>query len=889
MSEVSADMNRNLAPGGTEPFHHYVGISNLDQIATPADRVCVLNILGQESRLVTPISHVFSGGNVVFGTSPGRSGQVLPTDLGDIPVYNDVREGLAAGHAFDTGVVYLPPSAVRDGVAELTRVNPGLRKIIIVTEKVAVNDAREIRAIAQARRVDIFGANGLGVADSWNRIRIGGALGGDDPDGALVKGSIAIFSNSGNFTSTIAAYLASAGWGTTTLVSSGKDVYIHFAAPEFLHAFENDRRSKAAVLYVEPGGYYEQALRSDKPIVACVVGRWKARLTRAVGHAGAMAGSGDDAFAKEKWFLEQFGCDAPFTPDNPVCSARGALVLNIAHIPAALDAVMKLRGEQPDFAARGDLSLKAWFGNNQGLPLPDFLDQPVIAAPDPYAQQIRRLGEEIGARFIRQSMRETSGATQLDARTQSARLHGVSVLEAASSGFSANLALALLRERPDEDVVGAIDAALCAFASLPADARDAVETVRRSGNAPNLLMAVAASCLGPLQIQSARQATDLLVDHLFGIRDRQQVIDSLSGDETLLQAEAEAGAAAMMAALRQCPGAQDLVKFLDELPGLPSPRLALAAVCAHAAEGALRRRRISRQTANALPWHIALAARMIASLGPETATANVGSGGFASVIGARLAGMPTSRDFDRRLAVLVGLLVTNGPGTISALGAKGAVSADGPETPARIQLNKAYVGFLSHAGFAHGGNGFEGVRFLLDCFEGVAIGDPSRPDPDIDLQQVAARFVAGYRADKAARSGSGTRSIIPGVNHPVFRGKAVNSDPREAHVWDFGVTEGRYNLFHAFYRQLVEELFQQGATPNVFCVNVDGVIAAELLAIFWPMLRDGGMTNADLETAAFAVFLVARIIGSAAEIEDHANRGRDMDMRTPNENCRFVA
>ena len=48
-------------------------------VATREDRVCVLNILGGESRQVTPVSHAFSGGNVVFGTSPGRRGQVLPT------------------------------------------------------------------------------------------------------------------------------------------------------------------------------------------------------------------------------------------------------------------------------------------------------------------------------------------------------------------------------------------------------------------------------------------------------------------------------------------------------------------------------------------------------------------------------------------------------------------------------------------------------------------------------------------------------------------------------------------------------------------------------------------------------------------------------------------
>ena len=65
-------------------------------------------------------------------------------------------------------------------------------KIVIVTEKIAVHDAREIRAIGQSYGIDILGANSLGVADSWNRVRIGGALGGDNPGESLIKGSIAL-------------------------------------------------------------------------------------------------------------------------------------------------------------------------------------------------------------------------------------------------------------------------------------------------------------------------------------------------------------------------------------------------------------------------------------------------------------------------------------------------------------------------------------------------------------------------------------------------------------------------------------------------------------------------------------------------------------------------
>ena len=90
---------------GVGDFKYYVGLSSLTQIASRDDRVCVLNIMGGESSEVTPVSHAYSGGNVVFGTAPGKGGAVLETPIGNIPVYNSVREGLVAGHRFNCGVV----------------------------------------------------------------------------------------------------------------------------------------------------------------------------------------------------------------------------------------------------------------------------------------------------------------------------------------------------------------------------------------------------------------------------------------------------------------------------------------------------------------------------------------------------------------------------------------------------------------------------------------------------------------------------------------------------------------------------------------------------------------------------------------------------------------
>lgn len=896
---------------GVGDFKYFVGISSLAQIATREDRVCVLNILGGESSDVTPVSHAYSGGNVVFGTSPGRRGQVLETPIGKVPVYNNVREGLDDGHRFNCGVVYLPPSGARDGVAELSRVNPDLRKIFIVTEKMSVHDSREIRAMGQANGIDIFGGNSLGVADSWNHVRIGGALGGDDPDEALKKGSVAIFSNSGNFTSTIATYLRMAGWGTTTLISSGKDVYIQFAAPEFAFALANDARSKAAVLYSEPGGYYELDAGFNKPIVACVVGRWKKKLTRAVGHAGAMGGGDDDAEAKERWFMEKVGVEGVFTPEKPFHSARGALVTNIAHIPAALTAVMKENATRPDFAPEGSLALKPWFGSNRGLALPRELDLPVVEAIPPYNEQIASLNKHIGAVLPRQSMKDASGASQMDPTTQVTSLHGVSMLEAAQYPLEANVSLALLREPGGENDRKLVSIAVGAEVNLHGDpALAAAQAAREAGNAPNCVLAAAASIIGPRRAEGARSAAQALieqfssaglksaVDEAFDVR---SVATDAARRALFLSTKPDAKAAAMLAGLKARGAKSVFVRYLQSLGGNPSADAVLAAVTTTLAWGPLMRKRISRLTAESLPWWMRLLGALIGvSVGSERHDKERFCGiSNSDILGRRslseiacvalLNQEPQPADLFA-FQTLVGLLLTNGPGSISGQGSKGAVSADGPETPERVQLNKAMVGFLTHSGYAHGGNGYEGVAFLIERFRGEKLADPGNSRHGLDLKAMAARFAREYGQRKSSsQEAGGEVHAIPCVNHPVFKNKPVNVDPREEFVRNLYRERGEYNVFHDFYRALVQALYDEGVTRNVFCVNVDAVIAALLLKMLWKRYQSGAFPEAALETAAFTVFLYGRMIGCAAEIDDHLNRGRNMDTRTPQSQVRFVA
>src|SRR5512133_699864 len=105
-----------MRPIKTKPFDYFVGIQSLEELVNKDSRVCVVNILGSESRKVTPVSHEYSGGNIVAGVQYGKHG-VLETKLGDIPVYQSVRDVMHKGHAFDMGVIYLPPSAVSQAVS----------------------------------------------------------------------------------------------------------------------------------------------------------------------------------------------------------------------------------------------------------------------------------------------------------------------------------------------------------------------------------------------------------------------------------------------------------------------------------------------------------------------------------------------------------------------------------------------------------------------------------------------------------------------------------------------------------------------------------------------------------------------------------------------------
>jgi hypothetical protein len=172
----------------------------------------------------------------------------------------------------------------------------------------------------------------------------------------------------------------------------------------------------------------------------------------------------------------------------------------------------------------------------------------------------------------------------------------------------------------------------------------------------------------------------------------------------------------------------------------------------------------------------------------------------------------------------------------------------------------------------------------------VGLADPGDPTHGLDLVRIAADYTLDYKAYKTSAKAAGNLSYakIPCVNHPIFKGKEVNLDPREVYVRDLFKARNSYNLFHEFYHELVQALASYGVSSNVYCVNIDAVIAVILLKMLWGSYANGEIDGQFLENAAFTTFLYGRVVGEAAEIEDHATRGRNMDTRTPASKCRFV-
>jgi succinyl-CoA synthetase alpha subunit/citrate synthase len=237
--------------------------------------------------------------------------------------------------------------------------------------------------------------------------------------------------------------------------------------------------------------------------------------------------------------------------------------------------------------------------------------------------------------------------------------------------------------------------------------------------------------------------------------------------------------------------------------------------------------------------------------------------------------------FEEKLVeMLLTATITNGPGTISAQGAKLSASAgNSPHT--------AMIGTLASIGQVHGGNGSDAARFLLNIFEKMEIKDPYQWDVDVAAiaQDTAERF---KKNKKAAKLASMDYEKIPCLGHPVFKNDPINYDPRERVIYKFIQEAGRRNIFLEFYHCLVRALKNNGSMSKVLAVNIDAALACVWLGICWRHLVEKKMSRQRAIDIPFAAFALGRVAGGVAEYLDHKEFGTEMDMRIPTRECRAL-
>ena len=63
----------------------------------------------------------------------------------------------------------------------------------------------------------------------------------------------------------------------------------------------------------------------------------------------------------------------------------------------------------------------------------------------PYNEQIEALDKMVGAQYRRETLKDASGASMMDPKTQVSKIHNTSILDASLKTFEANLVFALTR------------------------------------------------------------------------------------------------------------------------------------------------------------------------------------------------------------------------------------------------------------------------------------------------------------------------------------------------------------------------------------------------------------------------------------------------------------
>ena len=263
---------------------------------------------------------IASGTKIVGGVTPGKGGQEVEIEGKKLPVFNTVKEAVAATGA-NASVVFVPPKFAKAAVIDA--IDAEVPLVVVITEGIPVHDTAAFFAYSQEiGKTRIIGPNCPGL------ISPGKSNIGITPSDITGPGKIGLVSKSGTLTYQMMYELRDIGF--TTAVGIGGDPIIGTTHIDCLRAFQDDPATEAIVMIGEIGGDAEERAAAfikeyvTKPVVGYVAG-FTAPEGKTMGHAGAIVSGSSGTAEAKKVALEAAGVKVGKTPSETARLLRGIL------------------------------------------------------------------------------------------------------------------------------------------------------------------------------------------------------------------------------------------------------------------------------------------------------------------------------------------------------------------------------------------------------------------------------------------------------------------------------------------------------------------------------------------------------------------------------------
>jgi succinyl-CoA synthetase alpha subunit len=274
------------------------------------EKVLVQGITGKQGTFWTERMQEY-GTQIIGGVNPKKAG----TEHCGVPVFASAREAAEQQGGVGATVMFIPPLGVK--AAAIDAIEAGIKKLVILTEHIPVQDVMYFLAAARANGARVAGPNTAGIVTPGETFV--GFMPAFESD-IFKPGRVGVISRSGSLGTLICLNLVQAGHGESAFIGIGGDPIIGTTTRDALQCLDEDEATDAVVMVGEIGGAMEEAAAEyaagmSKPVLAFIAGQ-ASPPGKKMGHAGAIVMGNKGTYASKKKALEAAGVLVLDTPSD---------------------------------------------------------------------------------------------------------------------------------------------------------------------------------------------------------------------------------------------------------------------------------------------------------------------------------------------------------------------------------------------------------------------------------------------------------------------------------------------------------------------------------------------------------------------------------------------